>query len=89
MSFLKPNVTVNAPEIPDPPPAEPVKPIKPKAVSELEKRLKDKRRVSTEDTILTSPKGVLEEAPLSYASLMSTADTKTMQNFLTNGKYKA
>lgn len=86
MSFLKPSVTVNPPEIPDPPPAEPVKPIKPVNTSELDKKRKDKRRISKDDAILTSPKGVLDEAPLSYASLMSTADTKTMQNFLTNGK---
>jgi len=86
MSFLKPNVTVNPPEIPSPPPAEPVKPIKAKATSDLATKRNDKRRVSKEDAILTSPKGVLDEAPLSYASLMSTKDTITTKNFLTNGK---
>lgn len=88
MSFLRPKVTVNPPEIPPPPPPVPMKPVKPKAATEVEKKRTDKKRVATEDTILTGPKGVLEEAPLSFASLMSTADMKKMENFLTNGKTK-
>tara|TARA_B100000123_G_C25716886_1_gene422588 strand:- start:384 stop:656 length:273 start_codon:yes stop_codon:yes gene_type:complete len=90
MSFLKPDVTVQSPEIkvPPPPPATPIKPITATATSEIEKRGKDRKRVATEDTILTGPKGVMDDAPVSYASLMSTADIKRMQNFLTNGKTK-
>ena len=59
MSFLKPNVTVNAPEIPDPPPAEPVKPIKPKAVSELEKRL-NQYDVPSFESVALSGDGVFQ-----------------------------
>ena len=85
MSFLRPKVNVNAPKIPDPPPAPPIKPIKAVATQDLATDT-DGKKVNKGSTIATSPKGVLEEAPLAFASLLSTADIKKMTNFLTNGK---
>ena len=47
MSFLKPDVTVQSPEIkvPPPPPATPIKPITATATSEIEKRSRDRKAV--------------------------------------------
>tara|TARA_Y100000004_G_scaffold136481_1_gene154581 strand:+ start:6988 stop:7257 length:270 start_codon:yes stop_codon:yes gene_type:complete len=85
MSFLRPKVNVQAPEIPPPPPAVPMKPVKADAQDRLAKDT-DGKKVNKGSTIATSPKGVLDEAPLAFASLLSTADIKKMTNFLTNGK---
>ena len=83
MSFLKPDVTVQSPEIkvPPPPPATPIKPITATATSEIEKRGRDRKRVATEDTILTGPKGVMDDAPVSYASLCQQQTSNVCKTF--------
>lgn len=86
MSFLRPKVNVTTPPIPEAPPAPPVKPITPMAADEVAKSVSDPKKVNKGTAIKTSPKGVMEEAPLAFASLLSTADIKMMKNFLTNGK---
>lgn len=85
MSFLRPKVNVQAPKIPEAPPAPPVAPIK--AVSQDKLAMDtDGKKVNKSTTNVTGSKGILEEAPLAFASLLSTADVKKMTNFLTNGK---
>ena len=72
MSFLSPSV-------PAPPPVEPPPPAPPMdvvpdsvvtSVDEVENKLKDRKRVSRNKTILTGSQGLLTEAPIEYKSLL-------------------
>jgi hypothetical protein len=74
MGFLKPKVV--APPPPPPPPPDPV--VKPADVvsteaSKMREKLKDPKRVSRKKTIATSARGVTQDAPLEYASLMGSS----------------
>ena len=78
MSILTPKVAVPpAPPPPPPPPVVPAPVVRPSDPSEAVKRkARDPKTVSRRKTIKTSARGVLEDAPLEYASLMGKAKKK-------------
>ena len=78
MGIIRPKVA--APPPPPPPPPPPVVPeptVRPNDPVEVAKRrARDPKAVSRRKTVKTSARGVLEDAPLEYASLMGKAKKK-------------
>jgi len=81
MGFLKPKM----PAIPPPPPPPPViaptitpdAVVRPSNVVETtQKRLTNKKRKNQKTSIMTSSRGVIEDAPIEYASLLGGAKKK-------------
>lgn len=78
MGFLTPKVpTPPPPPPPPPPPVVPEPKVQPNDPVEVAKRkAKDPKAVSRAKTVKTSARGVIEDAPLEYASLMGKAKKK-------------
>ena len=78
MSILRPKVAVPpAPPPPPPPPVVPAPVVRPKdPIKAVKRKARDPKTVSRRKTIKTSARGVLEDAPLEYASLMGKAKNK-------------
>ena len=78
MGFLKPKMPPVPP--PPPPPAPTITPdavVRPSNVVEAtQKRLTNKKRKNQKTSIMTSPRGVIEDAPVEYASLLGGAKKK-------------
>ena len=69
-----------APALPPPPPAVPITPetaVKADTQEDLVKKMQDRRRVSRKSTRVTGARGVLEEAPIEYATLLAKGTPKT------------
>tara|TARA_R110000787_G_scaffold19111_1_gene57738 strand:+ start:245 stop:472 length:228 start_codon:yes stop_codon:yes gene_type:complete len=67
MGFLKPKM----PPVPPPPPIPPDPVVRPSNVVETtRKRLTNKNRKNQKTSIMTSSRGVIEDAPIEYASLL-------------------
>ena len=66
-----------APALPPAPPVIPVKPVEAVATADALKKLSDPKRVSRRKTIQTSARGVTQEAPLEYSSLMARSSDTT------------
>lgn len=78
MSVLRPKIpTPPPPPPPPPPPVVPEPKVQPNDPVEVAKRkAKDPKAVSRAKTVKTSARGVIEDAPLEYASLMGKAKKK-------------
>lgn len=78
MSVLRPKIpTPPPPPPPPPPPVVPEPTVRPNDPVEVAKRkAKDPKAVSRAKTVKTSARGVIEDAPLEYASLMGKAKKK-------------
>ena len=76
MSILRPKVTVPPPPPPPPPPpAVPDPVVRPNDPVEVAKRkATDPKVASRKRSVKTSARGVLEDAPLEYASLIGKAN---------------
>lgn len=79
MGFLKPKM----PPVPPPPPPPPAPTITPDAVvrpsnvvETTRERLTNKKRKNQKTSIMTSSRGVIEDAPIEYASLLGGAKKK-------------
>ena len=79
MGFLKPKM----PPVPPPPPPPPAPTITPDAVvrpsnvvEATRERLTNKKRKNQKTSIMTSSRGVIEDAPVEYASLLGGAKKK-------------
>lgn len=66
-----------APALPPAPPITPVKPVEATATSAATKKLQDPNRVSRRRTIQTSARGVTQEAPLAYSTLLGSSTTNS------------
>ena len=66
-----------APALPPAPPVTPVRPVDATASADALKKLRDPKRVSRRKTIQTSARGVTQEAPLEYSSLMARSSDTT------------
>ena len=73
MGFLKPKM----PPVPPPPPIPPDPVVRPSNVVETTReRLTNKKRKNQKTSIMTSSRGVIEDAPIEYASLLGGAKKK-------------